>query len=72
MLKVTLVEAIDQFHAEGEDETVKQLITEWRTRLDTLRAAAHDDMERMQASGALPRGPLVGPGGSVSPFPRRN
>jgi len=62
-IKITIVEGIDQFHAEGDSETVQRLITEWRARVDLLRASAQSEIEH---AAMTPRGPL---GAGV--FPRR-
>lgn len=81
-LKITTVEGIEQFQAEGDVAVVRELLAAWRDRNDRLRAEAKADYERMlgltQAAGASgvalppPMGPGGGAGGPVSPFRRRS
>lgn len=74
-LKVTCVEGVDQFHADGEAELVQRLLKEWRERVEALKAKAMEDYERMKndftrgAPPAATSGP-VGPD-PTSPFGRR-
>ena len=64
-IKVTCVEGGDQFHAEGDAETVGRLLTEWRQHVTDSRREA---MQFMNQNGAPPRGtdptsPFAGPAG---------
>lgn len=52
LLRVKITEGgLDILEAEGVESVVMHLITEWRGRLDTLRADAVHTMERMRGRG---------------------
>ena len=72
-LKITtVVGPVDQFQAEGSEDTVIRLLGEWRARNDALRTEAMATYDRMIGSGSVPPGPTTPRGGpSVSPFTRR-
>lgn len=70
-LKVTSVEGMEQFSAEGDEATVKALLVDWRTRNDALRAEAQDYVERLGTTRGI--GPTGLPGISpTSPFRPRS
>ena len=79
-LKMHIVEGgIDQFQAEGDQDTVLRLLAEWYVRSDVARAEAtrlvQQQMERAAQAGIgmqqpPPTAGPVGPGGNLRPFVR--
>ena len=61
-IEVTCVEGVDQFHAEGDAETVERLLAEWRQHVTDSRREAMQFMN--QNAGSMP-GPRPDP---TSPF----
>lgn len=52
LLRVKITEGgLDVLEAEGVESMVMHLVTDWRARLDTLRADAVTTMERMRGRG---------------------
>ena len=73
-IKIEIIEGMDRFGFEGEEEVGRNLLGEWRARIDALHREAKEQMdEMMRASGQLPprqqQGPRpVPPGSQVRPF----
>lgn len=52
LLRVKITEGgLDILEAEGVESVVMHMVTEWRARMDTLRADAVNTMERMRGRG---------------------